>query len=73
MAHIISERGTKEGRRKRLRRRKSRKKQKKEEPKKEEEEKKPEMMQMISTALPYWPYLTTYYPVKKPYKPDKNG
>ncbi|KAL1549810.1 heavy metal-associated isoprenylated plant protein 39-like [Salvia divinorum] len=56
---------------------------KKEEPKKEEEEKKlelePEMMQMISTALPYRPYrpyyppMTTYYPVHHSMEENPNA
>ncbi|XP_042054405.1 heavy metal-associated isoprenylated plant protein 39-like [Salvia splendens] len=56
--------------------------EKKEEPKKEEEGKKPEpepeMMQMISTALPYRPYrpyhppVTTYYPVHHSMEEDPN-
>ncbi|XP_042047714.1 heavy metal-associated isoprenylated plant protein 39-like [Salvia splendens] len=59
--------------------------EKKEEPKKEEEGKKPEpepepeMMHMISTALPYRPYrpyhtpVTTYYPVHHSMEEDPNA
>ncbi|XP_047963783.1 heavy metal-associated isoprenylated plant protein 39-like [Salvia hispanica] len=57
--------------------------EKKEEPKKEEEGKKaepePEMMQIISTALPYRPYrpyhtpVTTYYPGHHSMEEDPNA